>query len=181
MVDCYTGEIRFFAGRYAPEGWALCNGAVLSVNTYPALYSLIGNTYPGGDGITTFALPNLTGKVAVSAGQGTALQNRAFGQSFGVKEVTLTEANLPAHSHPVYAATHDGNTTSPQGAVYAAVPEPDGTAFINTATQTGGVVDMSINALTVSAGSNLSLDNLMPYLHGYYIIALNGLYPQRGN
>lgn len=181
MVDCYVGEIRAFAGNYAPEGWALCNGAILSVQQYETLFSLIGATY-GGDGQTTFALPNLCGRTPVGKGQGTGLSNYNLGQTGGAEMVTLSVANLPAHSHPVNVSTEDANTNSPAGNYLAAPVAATGTSAVvmympETATQFAKA-PLDDNSISVSVGRGGAHTNLMPYMTISYIIALTGLYPQ---
>jgi microcystin-dependent protein len=164
MADQYVGEIRIFGGNYAPQGWALCNGQLLSISDYAALFSLIGNTY-GGDGQTTFAVPNLSGRAVVHNGSGYTL-----GQAGGTETVTLTVTQLPAHSHPVRAAEASGDNASPAGNLWAV----NGTTAF--ASDTSGAVAMNPQAITATGGSQPH-DNMMPYLAVNYIIALEGNYP----
>src|SRR3954468_23228168 len=100
MSEPFLGEIRMFGGNFAPRGWAFCNGQILSIAQNTALFSLLGTTY-GGNGQTTFGLPDLRGRVAVSAGQGPGLSNYSLGELAGSESVTLTSANMPAHNHSV--------------------------------------------------------------------------------
>src|SRR5690606_32829308 len=101
--DPYIGEIRIFAGTFAPRGWAFCHGQLLPVGQYPALYSILGNKY-GGDGRTTFALPDLQGRAPMHAGNGNGLTPRVVGEKGGVAEVTLSLNEMPAHRHDVLSA-----------------------------------------------------------------------------
>lgn len=166
-MDQYVGEIRLFAGDYAPEGWALCNGQLLSIFENEVLFSLIGTTY-GGDGQTTFALPNFQGRVVVHQGQnpmtGTTFVN---GQMGGTESVTLISSQLPAHTHQVKASSLDGTTNSPENAVWAkdiqySTQPPNGTMN---------------PAVVSSVGGNAPHNNVMPFLTISYIIALYGIYP----
>jgi len=111
-MDNYLGEVRIFAGNYAPEGWQFCNGQSLSVSEYQALYSLIGTTY-GGDGVNTFALPDLRGRVPVGVGSGPGLTPRVLGQSGGSEEVALVESQIPAHGHNLTVNTSEASTATP--------------------------------------------------------------------
>src|SRR5437763_10841104 len=113
MSSPFIGEIRMFAGNFAPVGWAFCNGAILPIDQNDALFNLIGTTY-GGDGQTTFALPNLQSRVPIHVGPGFAL-----GQSGGVESVTLTTSQIPAHSHVPQAQSGAGSKSSPQDDVWA--------------------------------------------------------------
>lgn len=120
MADCFLGEIRIFAGDYAPEGWLLCQGQSLSVSEYQALYSVIGNTY-GGDSVK-FNLPNLMGRVPIGQGTGTGLTARTLGQSDGFATVTLTDATMPSHNHTFNVTTATATTVDPTNAMYASFP-----------------------------------------------------------
>ena len=116
MSSPFIGEIRMFAGNFAPVGWAFCNGAIMPIDQNDALFNLIGTTY-GGDGQTTFALPDLQSRVPVHVGPGFAL-----GQSGGVESVTLTTQQIPAHSHVPQAFSTQGNQASPANNVWGAAP-----------------------------------------------------------
>src|SRR5262245_64766586 len=118
MSEPFLGEIRMFGGNFAPRGWAFCNGQLLSIAQNTALFSLLGTTY-GGDGQTTFALPNLQGRFAMHWGNASGLSPRTLGEVSGTESVTLLTSQLPAHTHPVAAISADGNTESPVGAVWA--------------------------------------------------------------
>lgn len=181
MSDAYVGEIRMFGGSYAPQNWHLCDGTLLSISQYPALFSLISTTY-GGDARTTFGLPDLRGRVPVGQGQGTGLTARTLGQSGGASAVTVTQAQMPAHNHTFYAYNKPATSavaqngsglakplTLPTGQVAAYAP-----AALVTATEQ---VALASNAITNSQNSGGAHANLMPYLAINYIICLNGLFP----
>ena len=116
--EAFIGEIRFFGGTFAPRGWALCNGQLLAISSNQALFSLLGTTY-GGDGRTTFALPDARGRAMIHAGQGPGLSSRPLGQTGGNETNTLTAAQMPAHSHALNAATVKADATTPQGTLWA--------------------------------------------------------------
>lgn len=120
MSDPFVGEIRMFAGDYAPEGWALCNGQLLSVSQYQTLFALLGTTY-GGDGSSTFALPDMRGRLPVHFGQGTGLTPRTLGASGGSETVALSTAQMPSHGHTMQASADPASTTDPSGNVLAKV------------------------------------------------------------
>src|SRR5688572_28495280 len=117
MAEPFLGEIRIFAGDFAPEGWALCNGQLLPTAQNPALFSLIGTTY-GGDPRTAFALPNLQGSAPLMAGQGPGLASRVIGEHGGSTTVTLTQSQIPAHVHQVNASSNTGTVVSPTNNVW---------------------------------------------------------------
>src|SRR5690348_4842575 len=120
MSQPFIGEIRMFGGNFAPVGWSFCNGAIIPIDQNDALFNLIGTTY-GGDGQTTFALPNLQSRVPIHVGPGFAL-----GQSGGAETVTLSTAQIPAHSHTISGSTANGSSTNPSGQVFA---EPVGNIY----------------------------------------------------
>ena len=173
MTEPYIGEIRMFAGSFAPVGWALCNGALLQVSQNEALFSLLGTTY-GGDGRTTFGLPDLQGRVPVHYGSGPGLTNRNIGAKGGVETVTLTVNNLPSHTHAWRASGTAGNTGGPTGKVLATSPT-DNPIYVEDASS---AINMSSSAIA-STGGGSSKNNLMPYLTINFIIALVGIYPSR--
>lgn len=193
MTDCFVGEIRLFGGPYAPVGWQLCNGALLSIQSYPALYSLIGTTY-GGDGQTTFAIPDFRGRLAVGQGQtappsGSTSSNFILGQSGGTETVSLTAAQNGPHTHTFNAVNIPATTTMPSGNMLAAVT-PNGNTmglYIDpTKPGTAQVADpnfVDFAGGAASGGSSRSAgnphDNMMPFQAINYIICLEGLYPDR--
>jgi len=168
----FIGEIRMFAGNFAPRGWAKCEGQLLAINQYNALFSILGTRY-GGDGHTTFALPDLRGRVAIGSGTGPGLTPRSLSQRSGSETNMLTVANLPAHNHSINAVTADGNTSVPGGNLPAGTKLLDKEYSDATATTT-------MNATMVSStGGGQAVNNMQPYLTVTYIIALQGLYPSR--
>lgn len=175
------GEIRLFAGTFEPRNWAFCDGRLMSIAENEALYTIIGTTY-GGDGQTTFALPDLRSRAAVGAGQGPGLQNWALGQKQGSPTTTLTTNQMPAHNHIVFAGVQDGSGTENDPTAH--VP---GTGPINRSTgapintryaQTTDGTNMAANMLT-NVGSNQPYNNMQPSLAMNYVICLYGIFPSR--
>ncbi len=169
MTDPYLGEIRNFGFNFAPLGWALCQGQLLAISQNTALFSLLGTQY-GGDGVTTFALPDLRGRVSMGFGHGPGLSDRVQGESGGAEAVTLTQAQIPAHNHPVAAASA-ATTKNPSGAV---------PAFTAAGTSYGTTADLAMSpTMTGSTGGNQPHENVEPYLVTNWCIALEGIYPPR--
>jgi len=172
MADPFVAEIRIFPFNFAPTGWAMCNGQLLPISQNTALFSLVGTFY-GGDGKSTFGLPNLQGMVALGQGQGPALSQYFVGESGGVENVNLLQAQLPAHTHAAKCTSVPGNTQQPSGHVWAKDltgkvdynSAPDGSAM--NATALGG------------AGGDVPHSNLQPYLVLNYCIAMQGIFPSR--
>ncbi|WP_027864115.1 phage tail protein [Massilia alkalitolerans] len=170
MADCYVGEIRMFAGTYAPEGWEMCNGQLLPISGYEALYTLIGTTY-GGDGQTTFGLPDLRGRVPVSTGVSKQGINYNLGQAGGTETVTLTTAEMGVHTHAVNANSAPGTDANAENRFWAG---PTVTAYEKPGT--AALVAMKPNAISV-AGGNQPHENMMPFMALTFIIATNGIFP----
>jgi microcystin-dependent protein len=162
----YVGEIRMGGWNFAPAGWAMCNGQLLPISENPALFNLIGTTY-GGDGMNTFALPDLRGRLPVHQGAGLTI-----GQASGTESVTLTQAQIPAHSHSFRCSTSPGATRDPGGNVPATAVA--GSAYIQAAPTTG-LAAGSIG----STGNSLPHDNMQPYLCVTFVISLFGVYPSQ--
>ncbi|WP_418602405.1 phage tail protein [Hwangdonia sp.] len=170
--DPFIGQISMFAGNFAPRGWALCDGQLLPISQYSALFSILGTTY-GGDGETTFALPDLRGRVPMHEGSGPGLTNRPLGQKFGSETNTLAVNQMPSHSHTVNAVTDDGNQSVPTGNLPAGTKVLD-KEYSNAASNT------TMNANMINAnGDNQPVNNIQPVLVINYIIALEGVYPSR--
>jgi microcystin-dependent protein len=174
-MDPFLGEIKLVPYTFAPRGYANCDGQLLAISQYSALFSLVGTIY-GGDGRTTFGLPDLRGRVAVHTGTGPGLTPRIIGLKYGHETTTLVVANLPSHNHPaiLHAQSGNGSETSPAGAVLANDPREDqyGTATPD--------VTMDAAAVTVgNTGSGQSFQISQPSLVLRYIIALSGVYPSR--
>ncbi|MEO0868045.1 MAG: tail fiber protein [Cyanobacteria bacterium J06642_11] len=172
MSEPYVGEIRMFAGNFAPRGWAFCDGQLLTTNQNDALFSLLGTIY-GGDGRSTFGLPDLRGRIPMHAGAGPGLTNRSIGQRGGAEEETLTINQLPSHTHQLVATSATGDSDDPTNRLLAQPPSDN---FYTAASN----ADTTLAADAVSnAGSSASVSNLMPTLCINFIIALIGIYPSR--
>lgn len=166
----YIGEITLFAGNFAPRGWMFCDGQVLPISSNQALFSILGTTY-GGDGRTTFSLPYLRGRTPINAGSGPGLSSYRIGDKGGMEMVTLTTAQMPAHTHGLSANTGYGNTPNPDGAVSAKTTSP--------AYKTGASNTTMNNAAIGYEGGGQAHENRPPYLAVHYIIAVEGIYPSR--
>lgn len=169
MAIPYVGEIRIFAGNFAPAGWMMCEGQLLPIAENTTLFQLIGTTY-GGDGQSTFGLPDLRGRIPVHMGQGVGLQNYVIGMLSGVEQVALTVQQIPSHGHPLLANTGTGHVSQPQGAYVAA--HRDYRAF-TTAAPTDTMGAQSV----LPAGGSQPHENLPPYLCVNFIISLFGIFP----
>lgn len=180
FVNPYLSNVTIFAGNFAPLYWAFCNGSLQSIAQNTALFSLIGTTY-GGDGQTTFALPDLRGRFALHPGQGPGLPFYDLGQVGGTENTTLLTPNLPAHNHVVLSVTGSpgamldvGSSASPAGAVPATLSERYSTA--------AGDAPMApdiVNTVTPVVGGSQPVSNLSPYIAMNYIICVEGIYPSR--
>ena len=169
MSSPFIGEIRMFGGNFAPQGWAFCNGALLPIAENDALFNLIGTTY-GGDGQTTFALPNLQSRIPVH--QGTQAGNSyTLAQTGGVETVTLTTQQLPSHTHMPLGQPGNGSS-APTGSVWAA------SASSNIYTDTAPAVNMNPAAIKNTGGSQPH-DNMMPFLCVNFILSLFGIFPSQ--
>ena len=170
MSEPFVGEVRMFAGNFAPRGWAFCDGQLLAVSQNDALFSLLGTIY-GGDGRTTFGLPDLRGRVPIHAGSGPGLSPRRLGAKAGTENETLIVNQLPSHSHSWKAATAVAQNRSPAGNGLAS---PTGDLYSTSAPNT------SLRSNTISnIGGSRKHTNLMPFLCINFIIALFGIYPSR--
>jgi microcystin-dependent protein len=167
MSQPYIGEIRMVGFSFAPVGWALCNGALMAISENDTLFNLIGTTY-GGDGQSTFALPNLQSRVPVHMGTG-AGQSYVIGQMAGEEQVTLTTNQIPSHSHVPLASAGGGTLTSPSNAVWASASS---LPYSNNAPNAA----MAAQAVQSSGGSQPH-DNMLPYLAINFVISLYGVYP----
>jgi microcystin-dependent protein len=167
----FIGQIQMFAGTFAPVGWMFCEGQILSIAEYETLFNLLGTTY-GGDGVQTFALPDLRGRVIVSAGLGSGLSNYVVGQTGGEEAVTLTQLQLPAHQHSLFADSLSGSSDTPSGLVPADGPDGVPSFGFNT------VRVMAAGAVS-NAGGGQPHTNVKPYLAIRYIIAVQGIFPSR--
>lgn len=167
MSQPYIGQIKIFAGTFAPAGWVFCDGRLLAIAENSALFALIGTIY-GGDGQVTFGVPDLRGRLALNQGQGPGLSNYVIGQALGSETVTLTQTQLPAHSHSVSGNSAAGGTT-PSGSSWAVGSL---SAYGPSATLQG----MNPAGVTFSGGSQPH-SNMMPFLALNYILSLFGIFP----
>jgi len=182
-MEPIIGQILFFAGNFAPRGWAFCQGQILAIAPNTALFSILGTTY-GGNGQTTFALPDLRGRVPMGSGQGPGLTPRTIGEMAGTETVTLITNQIPQHFHPVSepAVTSLGTTDVPSATVIlSASPKtgsgPNATALKTYSTAASDVTLKPFNSGV--AGGSQPHENIQPYLVLNYTIAIEGLYPSR--
>ena len=175
MTDAYTGEIRMFAGTFAPHNWTFCYGELMAISGDEALFSLLGTIY-GGDGRSSFGIPDLRGRIPLHRGTGPGLTPRPQGGSGGTETVTLTLDQLPSHSHQVQCTTNSASTTLAQNALPGGV---DSTRKLyDTSLTPGKIVDMNVD-IVASEGDGSYHENMMPSLGVNFIICRTGLYPQR--
>jgi len=172
MSNPYIGEIRMFGGNFAPVGWAFCDGSLISISENDALFNLLGTTY-GGDGQSTFGLPDLRGRLPVHQGQGPGInQSYAIGELAGVETVTLTTQQIPIHNHTFVASSATATNPSPSGNVLA-----------TSATISSFLVDVAgpqlVSTAVQGTGNNQPHDNMMPFLTVSYIISLYGIFPSQ--
>jgi len=174
-MDPYLGDIRLFAGSFAPVGWVICDGRLLSISQNDALFAIVGTIY-GGDGINTFAVPDLRGRLPIGQGTGTGLSPRVIGQQFGVESVTLLTTQIPSHNHTLNASTAAPSTS----------PSPAGTVFAHSdidniyTSPPASPVPQTMNAATVqAAGGAQPHNNVMPTTAINYIMCTAGIFPSR--
>ena len=171
MSDQFVAEIRIFGFNFAPNGWALCDGQLLPISQNTALFSLLGTQY-GGDGKSTFALPNLQGSAAIQQGQGNGLSERFVGETGGSQTVTLNASEMPLHAHTLSASILPADSPNPTGA-YTAAPGND-----NLYAAPNGVQPMASQCLPAAGGSQPH-NNMQPYLTMNFCIAMQGIFPPR--
>jgi microcystin-dependent protein len=168
MVDPYLGEIRIFAGSREPQGWALCDGRLLSIQENTTLFALLGTSY-GGDGVTTFALPDLRGRVPIHQGVLAGGSSYTLGAAGGVETVTLSIEQLPSHNHALLVGAAPGTASDPAGALPAASSD---------ATPYSATIDTTMNQAVIGdAGEGQPHENMLPFLAVNFIIALAGALP----
>jgi microcystin-dependent protein len=178
-MDPFIGEVRLLPYNFAPRNWALCNGQLLPISQNTALYSLIGTMY-GGNGTTTFGLPNLQGCVVPGAGHGPGLQDWTPGMQEGADSVTLEATDMPAHNHSLSGLDVSGSADAPATDAWLGRDQRGGQGVINFLAPSDTTVDTSLDtqALTVSGGSQPH-ENRQPFLGVSYCIALYGIFPSR--
>lgn len=181
-MEKYLGEIRQFAGPFAPEGWAICDGSLLLVSEYPELFDLLGHKF-GSEGTAKFALPDLRGRAVISRGQGKGLQNYPFGSTGGSEKVILAKANIPAHKHDFFVTTEFADSAEPAADTFLTLsddpadPNPHiiNVASANTKPQ---LKQMDDSTLSPSGSTNPAAhENRMPYVAINFIICIAGTYP----
>jgi microcystin-dependent protein len=185
-MDYFLGGISIFAGNFAPRNWALCNGQILPISQNTALFSLLG-TYYGGNGTSTFGLPNLQGRATVHPGQSAGTSLYVIGQASGTTSVTLAQSQMPIHTHSasgigVTAVSIPGNTTVPTGNYLAASRAVTSAGYAAAAVSPGAVVAMNSNSISGTLaveGGGLPVSIVQPVLALTYIIATSGIFPTR--
>jgi len=184
-MDYYLGEIRIFAGNFAPRGWHFCDGSRINISDNQALFALLGTTY-GGDGINNFQLPNLQARVGIGAGKiSTTGTTYTLAQAGGSQEVVLTNATMPVHNHALNALTVNASTADPTGAKVLAASVPDGAGYTNVklyaSLPSGSTTpDSQLDPRAVwNVGSGLAHENMMPFTTINYIISMNGIFPSQ--
>lgn len=193
-METYMGTVMGWAPNFAPRGWAFCQGQILSIAQNSALFSLLGTTY-GGNGQTTFALPDLRSRVPLGTGQGPGLSSYVLGQVSGTENVTLTIPEMPAHNHPaqtgnapVHVSAANADTSTPANGSSIAIPGTlDGRNFTATLGFNSAAPDVTLNPATSGpasvtvgiAGGNLPHNNIQPYLALNFIICIEGIFPPR--
>lgn len=171
MSQPFIGEVKMFGGNFAIQGYAFCDGQLLDISQNDALFSLLGTIY-GGDGINTFALPDLRGRIPLNFGQGPGLTDRPIGQKSGTETVTLTTQQIASHNHTVNSKSDTGTSPNPQNNIVA------GTGSLNAYTTSAVDNQMGNQSIGLTGGSQPH-DNMQPFLCISYIIALYGIYPPR--
>lgn len=194
-MEEFIGIIKIFGGNFAPRGWAMCYGQIVSISQNPALFSILGTSY-GGNGQTTFALPDLRGRVPVGTGQGPGTDNIILGQALGTSNTTLIMNNLPTHNHLITPTTNVkvsnkvGDSSDPRGKVLAEGAQigsgPNATklkpyvTYNSTDTNNGDLAGVSSTPTNSgNSGNNIPINNMQPYLGVNYIICLEGIFPSR--
>jgi microcystin-dependent protein len=180
-MEPIIGQIMMFAGKFAPKGWAICDGKILPIREYAALFSIIGTTY-GGDGRTSFALPDLRGRVPVHQGKGPGLTPRDMGEKGGLENEVLSVSQLPAHNHQGNGTIRVNNSddksthSNPEGKIISVLNNQTlGFADSHNATMQDNCVQVYTNVV----GGSIPVDKIQPYLTVNFIIALEGTFPQR--
>jgi microcystin-dependent protein len=180
MSNAFIGEIRLFGGNFAPQGWVFCDGRLLAISEYSPLFDLIGTTY-GGDGVNSFAAPDLRSRVPLSQGQGPGLSAYTLGQTGGTEQVMLSTGQMPAHQHALNATTAAGSVMAPSPSAMLATPVEPGatpTLYVIPGTSSVNLAAMAPESIGMTGG-NQPHDNMMPTQAINYIMATQGLFPSR--
>lgn len=178
MTEPYLGEIRMFGGNFAPIGWVMCDGQLLSIAENDALYNLMGTTY-GGDGINTFGVPDLRGRTPTHTGTKNG-QTYVLGQKTGVESVTLNANQIPSHTHPVFASSATGDVAIPTAQTMISNQGPAGSGIFGYTPYNAANPQIALTAAsTTPAGGNQPHDNMQPYLGINFILAIAGIYPSQ--
>lgn len=175
MSEPFVGEIRMFAGNFAPKAWAYCDGQLLAISQNDALFSLFGTLY-GGDGRTTFGIPDLRGRIPIHQGTGPGLTPRPLGAKFGEENVTLTTNQMPSHTHTAQASNNAADSTTLSGKVLAKGVDTNDNFYVDSAGITPAAL---INGVVSNTGGSRPHTNMMPSLAVHFIVALFGIYPSR--
>lgn len=179
MSDNFVGEIRMFGGNFAIRNWAFCNGQLMSIAQNQTLFALIGTTY-GGDGVQTFALPDLRGRIPIGQGNAPGLTPRQIGESGGTENVTVLYTQMPLHSHPFFATAADATLPTPAGNALTGKPLGPSAALYAVPDNGTNPAPTPLAPTTVgNDGGNQSHPNIMPSLALSFIIALQGIFPSR--
>jgi microcystin-dependent protein len=176
-MDAYLGEIRMFAGNFAPSGWQMCNGQLLPISQYAALFAILGTTY-GGNGTSTFALPNLQSRTPLHWGTGPGLSNYVIGEVTGTESVTLLQNQMPIHNHLVKAVSAAADQGGPAGFYPSASNDPSDGNTINTYSDANPDVTLNPNSVATAGGSQ-PVSIIQPVLAVTFIIAMVGIFPSR--
>ena len=172
MSDQFLAEIRIFPFNFPPTGWAFCDGQIMPISQNTALFALLGTTY-GGDGKSTFALPDMQGNAPMQPGQGQGLSLRDLGEMSGVESITLLTAEIPFHTHQVFASGEDANDDDPPNAVFAS------SVGVGLYQPSANATQLAAPQMVSITGGGLPHNNMQPYLTLNFCIALQGIFPQR--
>jgi len=179
-MDPFLGQINLFGCNFAPRGWSMCQGQVMSIAQNTALFSLLGTNF-GGNGTTTFLLPDLQGRAPIGFGQGPGLSNYTIGERSGAESAPVAAVSYPAHSHTLFAAAGPGTTNAPSSMIEAEGQTGGRGGTINLAlySASGTPTSLAAAALTAATGGNQPHNNIQPYLALNFCIALQGIFPSR--
>lgn len=179
-MEPFLGQLSLFGCNFAPRGWAMCQGQLLAIAQNIALFSLLGTNF-GGDGVRTYALPDLRSRAPIGFGQGQGLSNYAIGESGGVETSAIDSSSYPAHSHPLFAGASPATENAPGGLIEAEgqIGHRDHTVNLALYSPTGTATTLAPAALTTAAGGGRPHNNLQPYLALNFCVALQGVFPAR--